>query len=98
MPDNIFMDSNIWLYTFVATEPEKHEISAELITSAHPRIVISTQVLNEVSVNLLRKANVDEAFIQNFIRDAYSKYQIADIGSATCIIPSPSNPWPPLFL
>lgn len=85
MPDNVFMDSNIWLYAFVATELEKHEVSAELITSARLRIVISTQVLNEVSVNLLRKANVDEAFIQNFIRDAYSKYRIADIGSATCI-------------
>ncbi len=85
MSDSIFIDSNVWLYAFVASDPEKHEISAGLITSTNQQIVISTQVLNQVSVNLLRKANVDEAFSRYFIKDAYSKYRIADIASATCV-------------
>jgi predicted nucleic acid-binding protein len=67
MPDNIFFDSNVWLYAFIAGEEGKHDVAAQLITCHAKHIIISTQVLNEVSVNLLKKANVNETFIQNFL-------------------------------
>jgi predicted nucleic acid-binding protein len=46
MPDNIFLDSNVWLYALIAGEENKHEVAARLITRHAKHVIISTQVLN----------------------------------------------------
>ena len=49
----IFVDTNIWLYAFIANQGlRKHAIAHELVSARG--ICISVQVINEVSVNLLR--------------------------------------------
>ncbi|MCB1876545.1 MAG: PIN domain-containing protein [Chromatiales bacterium] len=52
MPARIFLDSNILVYAFSETEPEKCRIARELWLL--PEAWVSTQVLNEVA-NVLRR-------------------------------------------
>ena len=58
MTDKVFIDSNIWLYTLIQNkgEEEKTAKSKVCIDNAD-EIVISTQVVNEVCINLMRKGN-----------------------------------------
>jgi predicted nucleic acid-binding protein len=52
-PNTYFLDSNIWIYAFAhSQDPRKQTITAKLIDS--PGVIISTQVINEVSVNLIK--------------------------------------------
>jgi predicted nucleic acid-binding protein len=88
MTDNAFsyfVDSNIWLYAFIKNIKETHksEISQKIILSNN--IVISTQVLNEVCVNLIKKAKFTEDNIQELVQDFYSNYQVIDIDSMILI-------------
>ncbi len=54
MRDRVFLDTNILLYAFSAQDKKKHEIAKTLVLS---EAVISVQVINEVTVNLLKKFN-----------------------------------------
>ena len=68
------MDSNIWLYAFMDSNSDKRSHALQLIES--PDIVLSTQVINEVCCNLLRKASYTEAEIQQTIRNFQARYPI----------------------
>lgn len=78
-PTRCFLDSNIWLYAFVTTQDrDKSKISQSLIRSN--RIVVSVQVINEVSINLIRKAQFDEIRIRRLIESFYAKQQVIETG------------------
>jgi predicted nucleic acid-binding protein len=56
--DKIFIDSNIWIYAFItADDLTKQETCLNLLERLYQEkiIVVSTQVINEVHWNLLRK-------------------------------------------
>jgi predicted nucleic acid-binding protein len=54
-----FLDSNIWLYALIKSQDyRKHTIASSLVKSES--ISISTQVINEVCINLMRKAAFSE--------------------------------------
>ncbi|GIX47879.1 MAG: twitching motility protein PilT [Candidatus Tectimicrobiota bacterium] len=85
MPDNqavaCFFDTNIWLYAFIEAgdgtdETTKSAIARTLIQNSEP--VISTQIINEVCVNLLRRANFTEEQISRLIESFYEKYQVIE--------------------
>jgi predicted nucleic acid-binding protein len=68
-----FLDSNIWLYYLLENQAvaiqereRKRGIAKILIDSSN--IVVSTQVINEVCANALRKAAFTEAQIQLLIQ------------------------------
>jgi predicted nucleic acid-binding protein len=63
-----FVDSNIWLYAFSTDKKEesKRILAKQLIKEKS--IIISTQIVNEVSCNLLKKHKLDVSF--------YRKYQV----------------------
>jgi predicted nucleic acid-binding protein len=68
-----FIDTNIWLYAFVeADDPRKSSAARSLIQESEPHI--STQVINEVCVNLLRKAGFSEERISELIESFYDRY------------------------
>ncbi len=70
-----FIDSNIWLYAFIETDdPVKTTLARNLIQTVEP--VISTQVINEVSVNLIRKAGFSEEQIRLLIHSFFAKYDV----------------------
>ena len=77
MIDNLFFDSNIWLYSFIDSNQEKYEISRNLIKSSEEKIVLSIQVVNEVCFNLLRKANFEESQVQELIDNFFNRYRFS---------------------
>ncbi len=77
MSDKVFIDSNIWLYALIDTQQNstKH-IKAKNCLGTRSEIIISTQVVNEVCVNLIKKTNKDTSYISNFIRDFTASYEV----------------------
>jgi predicted nucleic acid-binding protein len=76
--DRCFVDSNIWIYAATRAEevpPDtRHEAARHLIESIEPDLPV--QVINEVSINLIRKFKFSEAHIQTLIRSFYQKYTV----------------------
>lgn len=65
-----FLDSNIWIYALTQNQSEqKQKIAAQLIQTSD--VVISTQVINEVCVNLKKKANFSEDQIRSLVISFY---------------------------
>ncbi len=80
MPDKpaVFIDTNIWLYAFLDTgEEEKSARAKELFQQAEP--ILSVQVVNEVCVNLIKKAGFEESQIYQLIESFYEKYPIVEM-------------------
>jgi predicted nucleic acid-binding protein len=77
MKDNVFIDSNIWLYALIQsqTDDEKRLLAKNCIVEAKD-IIVSTQVVNEVCVNLMRKASKDNAYIEQFVSDFVATYAV----------------------
>ena len=73
-----FVDSNIWLYAFIkdGKNEDKNKVASSIISTAN--IVISTQVINEVCVNLIKKAKFAENNIQELVQDFYANYQVIE--------------------
>jgi len=85
MPDNVdticFVDSNIWLYAFVASDDkEKTATASALLKEINP--IISTQVINEVCINLIRKACFTGEQIRALIDSFYASYQVVQLNHA----------------
>ncbi|MBI5186556.1 MAG: PIN domain-containing protein [Nitrospinae bacterium] len=73
-----FVDTNIWLYSFIETdEAEKTKIAKSIIRDNE--VFISSQVVNETCVNLLRNARFSEENIQLLITSFYHKYTVLKI-------------------
>ena len=74
----IFIDSNIWLYAFIESgETNKRSLALSIIQKSG--IILSAQVINEVSINLIKKANFSEDCISKLVVDFYQKYTVLDI-------------------
>jgi predicted nucleic acid-binding protein len=48
MSDNVFLDTNIWVYFFAKDPPEKAERISAVINTQMSYAIISTQVLGEL--------------------------------------------------
>lgn len=86
-----FVDTNIWLYAFIEADDEtgnttKSAIARALIQKSEP--VVSTQVINEVCVNLLRRANFSEEQISRLIESFYEKYQVIELTKSVLLLAS----------
>ncbi len=81
--DAFFIDTNVWLYRLFddkkieVGERERKRNIAISITS-NQGIVISTQVVNEVSANLLKKAAFNEEQIKAVIQSLYRRCTVVD--------------------
>jgi predicted nucleic acid-binding protein len=75
--DSYFIDSNIWLYALIQTQDQtKHEISNRI--TRFDNIFISTQVVNEVCTNLIKKAGLNQQEIKNIIAGFYKSYTVLE--------------------
>lgn len=73
-----FTDSNVWLYSFIATQdPNKTAIANQIIQSGN--ICLSSQVVNEVCSNLIRKQSFDETRINQLIARFYFAHLVVDL-------------------
>ncbi|MEM4235058.1 MAG: PIN domain-containing protein [Candidatus Methanomethylicaceae archaeon] len=91
MPDNLttacFIDTNIWLYAFIESdETTKSAQARTLIQENEP--VVSTQVINEVCVNLLRRANFTEEQITQLVESFYEKYPVIELTKSVLLMAS----------
>ena len=77
MSAKCFVDSNIWLYAFMDSNSDKRTNALQLIERTN--VVLSTQVINEVCCNLLRKADYSEAEIQQTISNFQARYPILNV-------------------
>jgi predicted nucleic acid-binding protein len=80
MNDNVFVDSNIFLYAFTQVDGQnnkeeilKHIISSKIVLK---NINISTQVINEVSSNMIRKLKFSNNEVRDFISSCYNRYNV----------------------
>ena len=91
MPDNqittCFIDTNIWLYAFIEADDTARSATARtLIQESEP--VISTQVINEVCVNLLRRANFTEEQVGRLVESFYEKYPVIELNRSVLLMAS----------
>jgi len=76
MKDRIFIDSNIFLYAFSDKDYDKQKVSKEIVLTSS---IVSVQVVNEVSKNLLYKLNFNENEIVKFVDSLYKKHIVAEL-------------------
>lgn len=75
-----FIDSNVWLYAFIESQDiHKSQLAKSLIQNDTLTITISTQVINEICSNLIRKAKFSEQKIQQLVSGFYKRYKIVEI-------------------
>jgi predicted nucleic acid-binding protein len=69
----IFLDTNIWLYSCLQSDKtiNKKQIADSFINQ--DSVVVSTQVINEVCVNLIKKASLEEVEIKELVKDFYNR-------------------------
>jgi len=73
-----FIDTNIWLYAFIQSQDErKNRISKHVIT--HVDVILSTQIVNEMIVNLIKKVSFPEDNIRDLIKSIYRKYSVHEL-------------------
>ncbi len=92
MSDSVFVDSNIFLYAFTEIddkskkeETEKHKIASDIILND---INISTQVINEVSSNMIRKLKFSNREVREFVESCYSRYNIINFSEELFVVAS----------
>ncbi|UFP95114.1 PIN domain-containing protein [Gloeobacter morelensis] len=71
MQDNVFIDTNIWLYQILQSEDSDHQrkrlTALEVCQNQDTTIFISTQVLNEISNVLLKKFFFQREAVLDFL-------------------------------
>jgi len=79
MAQDVFIDTHIWLYAFInqSTDFAKQTKARTLIQNVQP--VVSVQVINEICVNLIKKAKVTEDEISQLIESFYTNYRVIDL-------------------
>lgn len=75
MKDSTFLDSNIFLYAFSTKDINKQKVAASLVVKP---TAISTQVINEVSSNLIKKLKFSNNEVAEFVEDCYARYSVVD--------------------
>ena len=82
----IFIDSNIWLYRFIINPRDTHAIPKQQIATNitnFQNILISTQVVNEVCFNLIRKAGFNHSQIQLLVEELEINCEILPVSLET---------------
>ena len=77
-----FIDSNIWLYAIVKG-PDAGKRQRALSALQAPGIVVSTQVVNEVCFNLIRKWGFDSKQIRRVIEAMYRRALVLPLDDAS---------------
>ena len=85
--DQCFVDSNVWLYAVIESA-ESATKSATARTLVSEQRIVSTQVINEVCVNLLRKAHRSEEEIRRVVQAFYAQHRLVPIDEPTMLAAS----------
>jgi len=85
----LFVDSNVWLYNFISAQNvQKSQKAKNLIKENKVNICLSTQVINEVCFNLIKKENFDELQIKQIIDRFFFDYKIIELNEKILLLAS----------
>jgi predicted nucleic acid-binding protein len=80
-----FIDTNVWLYAFIQSQDQNKSAKAQVLIQQSD-IIISSQVVNEVCVNLIKKAHLDERSIRKLINAFYNNWcNVLDVDKNTLL-------------
>jgi len=85
MHDKAFLDTNILIYAYSEDEPKKQFIVLQLIDSFEDNVIISKQVINELSNILLKKFKLGSDQVENVLLEIDNVLPIADFDLTTQI-------------
>ena len=77
--ESCFIDTNIWLYAFTVGNDPKKTARAKTLIETQSAVFVSTQVINEACVNLIKKAHFSEQQVQQLIESFYAKYIVVEL-------------------
>lgn len=77
--NRFFVDTNIWLYALIEGDDEQKRSSCKAVIQSSGSLIVSAQVISEVCVNLLKKANQTEVFVKDLINSFYLKYEVVSL-------------------
>ena len=81
--NRIFVDTNIWLYAFMDGKSEKVIKSRQILSKG--TVILSSQVLNEISINLIKKARYTEENLQILIVNISNHFKVVPVNSDTIL-------------
>jgi len=85
MPDRVFLDTNILIYSYSEDEIEKQTIASKVLEDYPENIVISKQVINELINVLFKKFKLSSDDIENAVLELDTFIPIVDFDIATQI-------------
>ncbi|MGH8064648.1 MAG: PIN domain-containing protein [Candidatus Entotheonellia bacterium] len=74
-----FIDTNVWPYAFIEGDDRQKSARAKLLIEVSRAMIVSIQVINEVCVNLIKKAQFSEQQVQQLIESFYAKYVVVEL-------------------
>ena len=80
MGERVTIDSNIWAYAFMEGDDRRSVVAKSLIESykrSRNKIIISTQIVNEVCNVMLKKGGVNSSDVIGYIDYLYTKSSVA---------------------
>lgn len=84
MKDNIFIDSNMFIYSYTDILPEK-QVKARKLIEELPQMTISTQVLNEFVNTMFKKMKVPWKVITANLQEIIKNTQVKNISDQTVL-------------
>ena len=85
MSNNIFLDTNLWIYLYAKNPPEKYQQVAKIINNSSSLLLISTQVLGELFHVLTRKKFTSRTDAIAIISDIINTFPIQAINTTEVI-------------
>ncbi|MBX9255315.1 PIN domain-containing protein [Desmonostoc muscorum CCALA 125] len=85
MSNNIFLDTNVWIYLYAKNPPEKYQKFAEIIKNNSSLLLISTQVLGELFHVLTLKNFTSKTDAITIISDIINTFPVQAISTTEVI-------------
>jgi predicted nucleic acid-binding protein len=77
-----FVDTNVWFYSLTEQDLKLKERAENLIYENRKNICLSSQVINELCSNLIKKAAFGETGIKQLIARLYFDYEVVEQNQA----------------
>ena len=83
MSDKVFLDTNTVIYSYSEDEPEKQEIANDILEQYSNQIIISSQVINELSNTLFRKFKLNADEVRETVLELNDNFPIVNFNLQT---------------
>ena len=85
----VLLDSNIWLYAFIldSKTEAKRRVARQLVSM--PQILLTPQIINEVTYNLVRRVFASEDQVCWIIQSMFQKHEVVPFQRIRLCLPVP---------